>query len=469
MLRKTKIISTLGPVTEERAMIAKLIRAGANIFRLNMSHAAHDWIREVVVEIRAAEEMTESNVALLMDMQGPAIRTGYLQESFLLKVGQELEFTAPGYQPSQALSTATNYPDLYQDIEVGNTMLLDNGLIHVEVLAKNAERILTKVLIPGKLSSRKHINLPGVNVSLPALTDKDEKDLELGVEMGVHFFALSFARQGAHVQYLRERLQSLGSKARIIAKVEDQQAVRNLDEIIHQADAVMVARGDLGIEVPFEELPIIQRRIVKQCTIKSKRVIVATHMLESMTESPVPTRAEVTDVANAVYEQADAVMLSGESAMGKYPEECVQMLDKIARRTERSGGIGYAEFAELKDDKQKSVKAGVVLANSVEDSKILVFTRRGVMAHHISKLRPEKAPIFAFTAAEDVRKTLVLNRAVEAFWCDFDHQDANAMIDRAIEQLKGLGHLESGDKVVILSDVLIGEFLNDAILLRQVT
>src|SRR5207247_2503675 len=247
---------------------------------------------------------------------------------------------------------------------------------------------------PAMLGSRRHINLPRVHVNLPPLTKKDIADVALGAELDVDFVALSFVREKSDIEQLRQLLSRKKSKAQIVAKIEDQLAVRSIDKIIESADVIMVARGDLGIEWPMEELPIIQRRIVKRCIRLGKPVIVATQMLESMITNPLPTRAEITDVANAVFEQADAIMLSGETSLGRYPVECVRVLNRVALRIERSGGAGYAESAILGDKRQKTVASAVLLANSLANSKIIVFTRHGAMARNVSKLRPENAPIF---------------------------------------------------------------------------
>src|SRR6266567_4506068 len=298
-MRRTKIICTLGPATEKPETLRQLVHEGANVFRLNMSHAQHEWVPEIVPRIRAIAEELGRAVAILMDTQGPAIRTGDLKTELHLKPGDILEFTVRGAKSEEAYSVDVNYDGLINDISEGDTVLVDNGVIHLLVLEKRENRIRCKVITPGTLGSRRHINLPGVRVNLPPLTQKDLGEL-------------------------RELLAQKGSKAQIMAKIEDQSAVRLIHEIIAAADAIMVARGDLGIECPIEELPIIQRKIVKLCAHLGKPVVVATHMLESMIHNPLPTRAEITDVANAVFEQADAVMLSGETSIGDYPVECVR-------------------------------------------------------------------------------------------------------------------------------------------------
>ena len=338
--------------------------------------------------VRALAQQLERDVALLLDTQGPAIRTGVLKKDLRLAIGDVLEITVRGAKSTQPNSLTVNYDDLIDDVSVGDIVLVDNGVMQLRVLAKKDNRIRCTVLTPGTLGSRRHINLPGVQVNLPALTEKDLADITLGVELGVDFVALSFARKKRDIDELRRFLKKLKSPAAVIAKIEDQSAVRKIDDMIRAADAIMVARGDLGIEIPMEELPIIQRRIVKRCLRLGKPVVVATHLLESMVNNPVPTRAEITDVANAVFEQADAIMLTGETTSGRYPVECVKVLNRVALRTERSGGAGYGGEALLEDARQKTVAAAVSLANSVARSKILVFTRHGTMARYVSNLRP---------------------------------------------------------------------------------
>src|SRR3954463_4408 len=397
-MRKTKIICTLGPATDKTEILREMLEAGADIFRLNMSHAKHEWVRELVPRVRKIAARIRRPAAILLDTQGPAIRTGTLKSDLKLKVGDILEFTVLGAKSEEKYSVDVNYAGLVNDISVGDVVLVDNGVMRLLVLQKKRNRIRCKVLPPGLLVSPRHINLPGVRVNLPPLTQKDLEDVALGVELQVDFVALSFARKKSDLQELRRVLKKAGSPAKIVAKIEDQSAVRQIGQMIDAADVVMVARGDLGIECPMEELPIIQRRIVKRCLRIGKPVIVATHMLESMIENPVPTRAEITDVANAVFEQADAIMLSGETSTGRYPVECVKVFDRVARRIERSSGAGYSATVELNDDRQRTVASAVVLANSLTRAKIVVFTHHGTMACYASSLRPATAPIFAFTS-----------------------------------------------------------------------
>jgi pyruvate kinase len=464
-MRKTKIICTLGPATEKTETLRKLIAQGADVFRLNMSHASREWVREIVPRIRKLADKVAKPIGILLDTQGPAIRTGDLKSPLRLKKGDILEFRVRGAKSTAKYSVDVNYAGFVNDISVGDTVLVDNGLIKLSVLEKKPNRVRCKVITPATLGSRRHINLPGVYVNLPPLTKKDIVDVALGAELGTDFIALSFVRKESDIEELRRLLARKKSKAQIVAKIEDQAAVQSIDRIIKGADVIMVARGDLGIECPMEELPIIQRRIVQMCIRLGKPVVVATQMLESMIESPMPTRAEITDVANAAFEQADAIMLSGETTVGRYPVECVEVLDRIAVRTERSGGAGYAKSAILEDARQKTVSSAVILANSLRGSKIIVFTRHGTMARNVSNLRPERAPIFAFTPSEEVRRQLSICWGVYPIRIQFT-EEPNATIEAAEKFLRDKHLAVSGDNLVIISDLLAEGSRVDCVQLR---
>jgi len=466
-MRKTKIICTLGPATEKTEVLRQLIQKGSDVFRLNMSHASHDWVRDIVPRIRMLAQKAGRPVALLLDTQGPAIRTGDLKANLHLKPGDILEFIVHGARSKERYSVDVNYPGFADDVIVGNTILVDNGLIKLLVLDKGRNRVRSKVLTRAILGSRRHINLPGVHVNLPSLTRKDLADVSLGVEIGVDFVGLSFVREKSDIEQLRKILSRKKSNARIVAKIEDQLAVRSIDKMIDSADAIMVARGDLGIECPMEDLPIIQRRIVKNCLRLGKPVIVATQLLESMIANPLPTRAEITDVANAVFEQADAVMLSGETTIGRYPVECVEVLHRVAMRIERSGGAGYAEHVVLENTRQKTVASAVALANSLPDSKLVVFTLQGRMARYTSNLRPRRAPIFAFTPSEEVYRQLALCWGTFPTCIDFTGGPDKTMA-AAEKFLRKNKWAAPGDRMVIVSDVRMGRALIDSIQLRVV-
>jgi pyruvate kinase len=305
------------------------------------------------------------------------------------------------------------------------------------------------------MGSRRHINLPGVRVKLPALTEKDIADLEVGMECKVDLVALSFVREAADVKTLRDFLTKHGhGHVQIVAKIEDQSAVKNINEIIDAADGVMVARGDLGVECPYEELPIIQRKIVKKCVQSIKPVIVATHMLESMISNPLPTRAEITDVANAVFEEADAIMLSGETTVGKYPARCVEVLDRVAKRIERSGSISFHDTIQVRGSKHSVVASAVHMANNLKADGICIFTRSGNMAYTCAGLRPRHTPIFAFTPDKALANQLCLRYGVTSIVLPFE-DDPEVTIVAAEQILMNRHYLHAGAQVVFVSDIII--------------
>jgi pyruvate kinase len=467
-MRKTKIVATLGPATSSPEMIAALIAAGVNIFRLNMSHAPHDWVRQMVTTIRAASAECQKHIGILMDTQGPAIRTGDLSVPLDLKPGQKFTLTVRGEQSEEEHSVDVNYANFVNDINVGDVVLVDNGAIEMKVLAKSGNRVSCEVLTAGTLGSRRHINLPGVKVSLPALTSKDISDVKLGLELEVDFIALSFVREARDLLQLKEHFTGAKHRPLVIAKVEDQEAVKNLEAIVAEADGIMVARGDLGIEIPYEELPIVQRRIVKTCLRVGKPVIVATHMLESMIGSPMPTRAEVTDVANAVFEQADAIMLSGETTVGKYPLKCIEVFDRIAKRIERSGGANFYEQAELTQTRQKVVKSAVVMANELKADAILVFTRHGSMARYAGWLRPHHSTVYGLCARDAVARGLTLSWGVTPIVIPFDLINPQNTIEAALKHMIENGFLKKGQTVVAIGSILSGDQIIDAVQMRVV-
>lgn len=468
-MRKTKILCTLGPATESPEVISELIAKGADIIRLNMSHASHDWVRTVYGRIREAAAQAKREIAVLMDLTGPSIRTGDLEQPWKLQVGDTVELRCKAEDvPTTALSVSVNYPDLGKDLKVGDIIMVDGGMIQIRATEVTLKHVVGTVLTKGEMKSRRHINLPGVPVRLPPLTQKDYADLDLGVELGVDFFALSFAREPGHIQHLQLMLEQKRSMARVIAKIENQQALNNLDALVEASGGIMIARGDLGSECPIEDLPLIQRQIVERCSYHGRKVIVATQMLESMIENPVPTRAEVTDIFNAVIEQVDSVMLSGETSVGRYPGKCVEVLDTVIRRIEQKYPSGrFASDAPLKTNKHKTVKAAITLANSIEGSKLLVFTIRGVMAHLLAHQRPEFAPIFAFTPSLHVSRTLVTARGVHPIVLQFTEGQPETSIREALDSLRRDGLIKPGDPLVILSDALYDGVNVDAILLRE--
>jgi len=468
-MRKTKILCTLGPATESADGIRSLIAKGADILRLNMSHASHDWVRTVYGHVREAAKSAGREIAVLMDLTGPSIRTGDVEQPWQLKVGDEVEFRCTAdFQATTTYSCTVNYPELGKDLRPGDVIYIDGGMIQVKATTVTPKHVVGTVLTQGEMKSRRHINLPGIDVRLPPLTKKDYADLDLGVELGADYFALSFAREPGHIQHLNLLLEQKGSKARVIAKIENQQALKNIDTLVEASGGIMIARGDLGSECPIEDLPLIQRQIVERCSFHGRKVIVATQMLESMIENPVPTRAEVTDIFNAVIEQVDCVMLSGETSVGRYPDKCVEILDNVIRRIEDKYPSGrFASDAPLKTNKHKTVKAAILLANSIPGSKLLVFTLRGVMAHLLAHQRPEFAPIFAFTPKLHVSRALVSARGVQPYVMEFAEGQPDKSIRDAIAMLHQHGLVKQGDPLVILSDALYDGTNVDAILLQE--
>lgn len=449
-------------------MIQSLAEAGMNIARLNMSHGDHEFHRKIIRTIKSLnKDILQNPIAIMMDTQGPEIRTGDLTTELDLKVGESFTFhIIPGVE-SEEQSVFVNYRDIVKDLKVGDKVTVDNGLINLVVEEIQESQLRCTVLDGGRLGSRKHINLPGIRVNLPSITAKDHKDILFGLEEDVDFIALSFVRSAEDVIALRKIIEENKGHAQIVAKIEDQEAVRNLDSIIDATDGVMVARGDLGVEMELEELPIIQRNIIQQCALKGKQVIVATHLLESMIQNPSPTRAEVTDVANAVYEEADAIMLSGETAAGKYPVRCVEMMERIAIRVEKAPGVGYVKDKHPRNKKEEMARSAALLADSMECPAIIVITRRGTTAYNVAAYHPRIPLIHAFTNMTSVRRKLWLSRGVIPHRVDFS-SDPEKTIKHAIEILKKTNMVQVGDHVVILSDVIAGEDRVETIQIRDV-
>ncbi|MBI3394672.1 MAG: pyruvate kinase [Spirochaetia bacterium] len=453
--RRTKIICTIGPASSNSEMIEKMAGAGMNVARLNMSHGDHKSHEEVIRRIRNLNRRLNHPVAILMDLQGPEIRTGEVSESLNLRVGDIFTFTVIP-DDTEVNSVHVNYIDLIRDLSLGDRITVDNGLINLEVLDKTEARLRCRVLDGGTLGSRKHINLPGVRVNMPSITEKDKRDIDFAVENDLDFIALSFVRTPEDVKQARELIEAKKGHAKIIAKIENQEGVDRFDDILAEADGIMVARGDLGVEVEIFELPVLQRRMVRACIVAGKPVIVATHLLESMITNPMPTRAESTDVANAVYEQADAIMLSGETAVGKYPVKCVEMLDKIARRIEKEPGMGFALERPAEGTREELARSACRLADSLKSPAIVVITRRGVLAQLVASFRPAHSIIYAFTNMSSTRRKLWLVRGLVPFVTDFS-SDPEKTIRVAFEKMRSRNRVNPGDPVVVISDVAAGD------------
>lgn len=452
-MRKTKIVCTIGPATSSYEMLEKLALAGMNVVRLNMSHGDHAFHAGVIKNIRRLNQHLPYHVAVLLDTQGPEIRTGERDSDLNMHTGDIVSVVARGTEDVEEHSLMVNYADLISDMQVGDRLTVDNGLINLEILEKQERIMRCRVIDGGVLKSKRHVNLPGIRVNLPALTEKDRKDILFGVEEGVDFIALSFVREASDIAQLNELLGDKAGRIKVVAKIENQEGVDNIHEIIEAADGIMVARGDLGVEVDFWELPNIQRRILRLCAQKGKRTIVATHLLESMIENPMPTRAEVTDVANAVYEESDAIMLSGETTVGKYPVKCVEAMVKIASSIERHRGLRFAEQLETANHKQNLAASAVHLAESLPAKAIVVITRRGRMANYVTNCHPQHSPIHAFTNDGRTRRQLALNRNVYAHKLLFS-SDPEKTLSKAFALLLDSDEFAVGDAVVVISDTL---------------
>ena len=463
-MRKTKIICTIGPATNSLKVLSRLAEAGMNVARLNMSHGDHASHAAVIANIQQINSSRKQPIAILLDTQGPEIRTGTIKQELNLVEGDIISVVARSDDDVEESSIQINYVDLINDVHVGDKITVDNGLINLEVLEKQQQVMKCRIIDGGLLKSKRHVNLPGIRVNLPAITEKDKKDIAFARAQQVDFIALSFVRHADDIAQLRQLLGDDAVNTKVIAKIEDQEGLSNLEDIIGASDGIMVARGDLGVEIPMENLPRVQRRIIRQCAIHGKRVIVATHMLESMIDNPMPTRAEVTDVANAVYEEADAIMLSGETTVGKYPVRCVKTLDRIARSTEQSRGLLFSDELILDNDKQQISAAAVRLAEAIGAKGIIVPTKTGRMANFVTNCHPQESIICAFSFDEHTRRQLVLNRNVRSYQLDFN-DNPDKMLAAAAAILLHRDDFTGEDKMVVISDTL-GSTNVDAIQIR---
>ena len=416
---RSKIICTIGPATDKLSTLKKLHIAGMNVARINMSHATHKSAALVINrinKINSSNDSMTSKIGILLDTQGPEIRTGDTSMPIELNVGDEVTLTVRDEVDVETSSIKVNYKGLVHSVEVGSRISVDNGLINFKVLSKQSETLLCKVIHGGKLGSKRHLNLPGVRIDMPSITAKDIQDIEFGIKHKVDFIAASFVRTSEDLDMLHEIIEKKKSSAKIIAKIENQEGLDNINDICISSWGVMVARGDLGIETSLTDLPNIQRKIMFACAKWGKRSIVATHLLESMIEHPTPTRAEVTDVANAIYEGADALMLSGETSVGKYPIDCVQFIKSISEKTEKSKTLGYEKNLITNSDWESIAVAAKNLAESIQADGIIAVTRTGATASYISNAKPNGIPIFAFTNNKHTLKQLSLVGSTNSFY-----------------------------------------------------
>ena len=451
-MRRTKIIATIGPKTESEQYIKKLAEAGINIARINMSHGDHKWHSMVMDRIKKVSQKNIFPIGLMLDTQGPEIRTSAktefgLEEGDIFKIAVS---SACDIQEGEK-HTFVDYENLINKVRKKDIIMIDDGLIALEVLKVEPYHITCKVLNKGRLEKRKSVNIPGIRTGLPSITRKDVEDIRLGAKKGVDYVAQSFVRKKEDIKQMRKLLNSLGSSAMIIAKIEDQEGIDNMDEIAEEADGIMVARGDLGVQIPIEEIPIVQKQMVDKCIHLGKPVIIATHLLESMVQNPRPTRAEVTDVANAVFEKADCVMLSGETTKGEYPVECVKTMHKIAKNVQKRLNFNMNNGFKTADVREAITLGACINAENLGAKAIIVFSKTGKLLSLVTKRRPN-IDIFVFTDNEEARKKLMIYWGAFPFKIKFE-DNFESMARNALKMLKDKKFLEKEDMVVIVSDV----------------
>ncbi|MEA5140289.1 pyruvate kinase [Arcicella rigui] len=464
--RKTKIVATVGPASETKEMLLEFAKAGVNIFRLNFSHGTHEDHLKRLTTIREVAEELDINLAVLQDLQGPKIRTQLVENNGVtITKGNKLTFVMDENLLGNSERVGTTYTSMYLDVNVGERILMDDGNLEVKVLEidKEKKEVITEVIYGGVLKSKKGINLPGTKVSLPCLTEKDLKDLYFGLDNGVDWIALSFVRTAADIHDIKNRIKAYGKNTKVIAKIETPFAIENLDEIVEATDAIMVARGDLGVEIDGARVPHLQKLMVDKCTLAGKPVIVATQMLESMISNPVPTRAETTDVANAVLQGASATMLSGESASGAYPLKAVETMAhiqevveqqqneiKIVKGDEASIYFKNHSLGNLKTEyplNDRMIAGACRLARDTEAKAILCITNSGYTAFRLSAHRP-KAGLFIFTSNKAVQQEMGLLWGASAFYYEPKGDDVAATVKGMTDFLKEKGLLEVGDTYV---------------------
>lgn len=459
-MRKTKMVGTIGPASESVEMLKQLFEAGLDVARLNFSHGDHKEHGQRIRNIRQAMVETGKNVAILLDTKGPEIRTGVLkQEPIDLVEGETLIITTEQIE-GDATKISVTYEGLVKDVHIGSKILIDDGLIELAVEKMEGKQIFTRILNGGQLKSRKGVNVPGVSINLPGITEKDASDIRFGLKQEIDFIAASFVRKSSDILEIRKILEdNKKTDVHIIAKIENQEGVDNIDAILDVADGIMVARGDLGVEVPAEDVPLIQKMLIKKCNNLGKPVITATQMLDSMQRNPRPTRAEVGDVANAIFDGTDAVMLSGETAAGKYPLESVVTMEKIAERTESA--LQYREMLHRRtNERQETITDAIsqAVSNAAHDlnaSAVLTPTESGYTARMVSQYRP-RAPIVAVTTSTRVMRKLAL------VWGVFPLHAATAgstdeMLEISVDASVQSGMVKHGDLVVITAGVPVRE------------
>lgn len=455
-MRKTKIICTVGPASETEAILSEIIEAGMNVSRHNFSHGDHAEHKVRIEMVQRLAKKHNKHIGVMLDTKGPEIRTGKFEPKKVeLKAGAEFTVYAGGDVIGDTTKCSVTYEGLANDVKPGDTILIDDGLVGLTVVDIEGNAVKCRVQNTGFVATHKGVNVPGVSIKLPALTEKDKSDLIFGCEMGVNLVAASFIRKAADVKAIREILVANGgADIQIFSKIENQEGVDNIDSIIEASDGIMVARGDLGVEIPMEQLPAVQKMIIDKCNAAGKAVITATQMLDSMMRNPRPTRAEVSDVANAILDGTDAIMLSGESANGDWPVQSVQTMAKIALETEKQ--LSY-EIAVSKSKKHIPAIAGVIsrgacnAANELKASAIISSTQSGATAMRISQCRPD-CPIIAVTPNERVAKSLALYSGVYPIVSE-EMKSTDEIMERSVKVAKENGFIKEGETVVVAAGV----------------
>ncbi len=457
--RRTKIVATLGPASSEPAIIVELLEAGVNVFRLNFSHGSRELHQRNIELIRQESARLGRPVGVLQDLQGPKIRIAtFAEDKVMLVEGQEFALTCNDDSPGDETRIGVTYKNLYNDVKVGDTLLLDDGRLALEVTAIRDQAITTRVTLGGELSNNKGINIPGADLSIPALTDKDVEDLLFGAELDVDWVAMSFVRSRDDLLLARHYLARAGSQAKLMAKIEKPSAIDRFSEILREVDGVMVARGDLGVEMPPERVPIIQKWLIRACVEAGKPVITATQMLESMIHSPTPTRAEASDVANAIYDGTDAVMLSAETAIGDYPVEAVEMMNRIALSVE--GDENYQKgmrehYPTPEETTADAVSLGACqMAYNLSAGLIVTFTSSGTTAQRVSRNRPS-TPILAITPSERALRQLTVAWGVVPYFSE-DIHSTDEMVEVANDAIGKSGLARPDARFVITAGVPFG-------------
>jgi len=453
---KTKIVATVGPASNNKEMLKALVKEGVDVFRLNFSHGSHVDHQKVIDLVREINKEENCTVALLLDLQGPKIRVQEMAPDIVIERGQTFTITTTQLVGNKSIAS-TSYQDLPNDVKKGDVILIDDGKIELKVTEIKGIEVVTEVIYGGPLKSRKGINLPFSKVTAPSLTEKDIQDLELGLKNNIDWIALSFVRKASDINDLRGRIDAAKATSRIVAKIEKPEALSNIDEIISLTDAVMVARGDLGVEIWLEEVPMVQKMLVEKCNKAGKPVIVATQMMESMIENPRPTRAETNDVANAVMDGADAVMLSAETAAGKYPLEVIRSMVRTISSVEKNPNM-YFRFRELDPSSPIYIHDSLVmsackLAKDVGAKAIVGMTSSGYTAFKSSSYRPN-ANIFVFTGNKSLLTSMNLVWGVRAYFYDKDNSTDETIAD-VEAMLKSEGHVQSGDVFITLASMPI--------------